>query len=182
MNEKQLIIESLLFVASEPLLQSDLSKIFDDSDTPSLDEIVSEINVKYSNHAFEIKAVGEGYMLVSKKEFEPFISKYVPTKKLMLSNASLEVLAIVAYKQPISRIDIESIRGVDCKGVLKNLLNKKLIKIGGRDDSLGKALLYHTTNEYLKHFGLSSLSEMPTSSEIAEIVDSEDNGITSEVI
>ena len=121
-------------------------------------------------------------MLVSKKEFEPFISKYVPTKKLMLSNASLEVLAIVAYKQPISRIDIESIRGVDCKGVLKNLLNKKLIKIGGRDDSLGKALLYHTTDEYLQHFGLASLSEMPTSSEIAEIVDSEDNGITSEVI
>ena len=107
MNEKQLIIESLLFVASEPLLQSDLSKIFDDSDIPSLDEIVSEINVKYSNHAFEIKAIGEGYMLVSKKEFEPFISKYVPTKQLMLNNASLEVLAIVAYKQPISRIDIE---------------------------------------------------------------------------
>ena len=182
MKEQQLIIESLLFVASEPLLQSDVSRVFDEYDVPSLDEVVNDINIKYSNHAFEIKAVGEGYMLVSKKEFEPFISKYIPTKKLMLSNASLEVLAIVAYRQPISRIDIESIRGVDCKGVLKNLLNKKLIKIGGRDDSLGKALLYHTTDEYLKHFGLTSLSEMPTSNEISEIIDSEDNGITNEVI
>jgi segregation and condensation protein B len=106
----------------------------------------------------------------------------MPTKKLMLSNASLEVLAIVAYKQPISRIDIESIRGVDCKGVIKNLLNKKLIKIGGRDDSLGKALLYHTTDEYLKHFGLTNLSEMPTISEISEIIDSEDNGIINEAL
>ena len=125
MKEQQLIIESLLFVASEPLLQSDVSRVFDGHDVPLLDEVVNDINIKYSNHAFEIKSVGEGYMLASKKEFEPFISKYIPAKKLMLSNASLEVLAIVAYRQPISRVDIESIRGVDCKGVLKNLLNKK---------------------------------------------------------
>ena len=126
MKEQQLIIESLLFVASEPLLQSDIDRVFGSNDTPSLDEIVNDINLKYADHAFEIKGVGKGYMLVSKREFEPFISKYVPSKKLMLSNASLEVLAIIAYKQPISRIDIESIRGVDCKGVLKNLLTKYL--------------------------------------------------------
>tara|TARA_B100000427_G_scaffold146549_1_gene121845 strand:+ start:364 stop:912 length:549 start_codon:yes stop_codon:yes gene_type:complete len=182
MKEQQLIIESLLFVASEPLLQSDIDRVFDSNDTPSLDNIVKDINLKYADHAFEIKGVGKGYMLVSKREFEPFISKYVPSKKLMLSNASLEVLAIIAYKQPISRIDIESIRGVDCKGVLKNLLNKKLIKIGGRDDSLGRALLYHTTDDYLKHFGLTSLSEMPTSNEISDIIDSEDSGIINEAI
>ena len=182
MKDQQSIIESLLFVASEPLLQSDIERVFDRDDIPLLDDVILNINAKYSDSAFEVKAVGEGYMLVTKKEFEPFISKYMPTKKLMLSNAGLEVLAIVAYKQPISRIDIESIRGVDCKGVIKNLLNKKLIKIGGRDDSLGKALLYHTTDEYLKHFGLTNLSEMPTISEISEIIDSEDNGINNEAL
>ena len=182
MKDQQSIIESLLFVASEPLLQSDIERVFDRDDIPLLDDVILDINAKYSESSFEIKAVGEGYMLVTKKEFEPFISKYMPTKKLMLSNAGLEVLAIVAYKQPISRIDIESIRGVDCKGVIKNLLNKKLIKIGGRDDSLGKALLYHTTDEYLKHFGLTNLSEMPTISEISEIIDSEDNGINNEAL
>ena len=182
MKEQQLIIESLLFVASEPLLQSDIERVFDGDDTPSLDDAIIDINAKHSNSAFEVKAVGEGYMLVTKKEFEPFISKYMPTKKLMLSNASLEVLAIVAYKQPISRINIESIRGVDCKGVIKNLLNKKLRKIGGRDDSLGKALLYYTTDEYLKHFGLTNLSEMPTISEIFEMIESEDKGISNEAL
>ena len=174
MKEQQLIIESLLFVASEPLLQSDIDRVFDGDDTPSLDDAIIDINTKYSDSAFEVKAVGEGYMLVTKKEFEPFISKYMPTKKLMLSNASLEVLAIVAYKQPISRIDIESIRGVDCKGVLKNLLSKNLIKIQGRDDSIGKALLYKTTDDYLKHFGISNLSEMPTPDEVSELVEAED--------
>ena len=182
MKDQQSIIESLLFVASEPLLQSDIERVFDRDDIPLLNDVILDINAKYSDSAFEVKSVGEGYMLATKKEFEPFISKYMPTKKLMLSNAGLEVLAIVAYKQPISRIDIESIRGVDCKGVIKNLLNKKLIKIGGRDDSLGKALLYHTTDEYLKHFGLTNLSEMPTISEISEIIDSEDNGINNEAL
>ena len=130
----------------------------------------------------KLRLLAKVICLSVKKNLNPLYQSMFQPKNLCFSNASLEVLAIVAYKQPISRIDIESIRGVDCKGVLKNLLNKKLIKIGGRDDSLGKALLYHTTDEYLKHFGLASLSEMPTSSEITEIVDSEDNGITSEVI
>ena len=182
MKEQQLIIESLLFVASEPLLQSDIDRVFDGEDTPSLDKLIKDINLKYANHAFEIKGVGKCYMLASKREFEPFISKYLPSKKIMLSNASLEVLAIIAYKQPISRVNIESIRGVDCKGVLKNLLTKKLIKIGGRDDSLGRALLYHTTEDYLKHFGLKSLSEMPTANEISDIIDSEDTGIINEAV
>ena len=85
MKEKQLIIESLLFVASEPLLQSDIEKVFDGDDIPSLVDIIEDINTKYSDNPFEVKTVGEGYMLVTKKEFEPFISKYIPTKKLMLS-------------------------------------------------------------------------------------------------
>ena len=121
-------------------------------------------------------------MLVSKKDFEPFISKMLPGKKLILSNAGLEVLAIIAYKQPINRLEIESIRGVDCKGVIKNLLTKKLIKIKGRDDSPGRALLYCTTEEYLKHFGLENLSDMPKHNEISEIVDSQEDKISSEII
>ena len=87
-----------------------------------------------------------------------------------MSQAGLESLSIIAYKQPISRQDIEGIRGVDCAGVLKTLLIKSLIKISGRDDSPGKALLYCTTEEYLKHFGLKDLSDMPKHNEISEIV------------
>ena len=173
MTENQKIIESLFFVSTVPLVQKDLIKVFGKDNAPDLEIEVSNLNSLYENNSFYIKSIGEGFMMVSKKDFEPYISKLIPTKKLMLSNAALEVLAIIAYKQPISRIQIETIRGVDCKGVIKNLLSKNLIKIQGRDDSIGKALLYKTTDDYLKHFGISNLSEMPTSDEVTELVESE---------
>ena len=173
MTENQKIIESLFFVSTVPLVQKDLIKVFGKDNAPDLKKEVSNLNSLYENNSFYIKSIGEGFMMVSKKDFEPYISKLIPTKKLMLSNAALEVLAIIAYKQPISRIQIETIRGVDCKGVIKNLLSKNLIKIQGRDDSIGKALLYKTTDDYLKHFGISNLSEMPTSDEVTELVESE---------
>ena len=173
MTRNQKIIESLFFVSTVPLIQKDLIKVFGKDNAPDLEKEVSNLNSLYENNSFYIKSIGEGFMMVSKKDFEPYISKLIPTKKLMLSNAALEVLAIIAYKQPISRIQIETIRGVDCKGVIKNLLSKNLIKIQGRDDSIGKALLYKTTDDYLKHFGISNLSEMPTSDEVTELVESE---------
>ncbi|MDC3013259.1 SMC-Scp complex subunit ScpB [Candidatus Marinimicrobia bacterium] len=173
MTKNQKIIESLFFVSTVPLIQKDLIKVFGKDNAPDLEKEVSNLNSLYEKNSFYIKSIGEGFMMVSKKDFEPYISKLIPTKKLMLSNAALEVLAIIAYKQPISRIQIETIRGVDCKGVIKNLLSKNLIKIQGRDDSIGKALLYKTTDDYLKHFGISNLSEMPTSDEVTELVESE---------
>ena len=173
MTKNQKIIESLFFVSTVPLVQKDLIKVFGKDNAPDLEKEVSNLNRLYENNSFYIKSIGEGFMMVSKKDFEPYISKLIPTKKLMLSNAALEALAIIAYKQPISRIQIEKIRGVDCKGVIKNLLSKNLIKIQGRDDSIGRALLYKTTDDYLKHFGISNLSEMPTSDEVTELVESE---------
>ena len=174
MTQNQKIIESLFFVSTVPLYQKDIIKVFGKENAPDLEEEVSDLNNLYKQSSFYIKPIGDGFMMVSKKDFEPYISKLIPSKKLMLSNAALEVLAIIAYKQPISRIEIETIRGVDCKGVLKNLLSKNLIKIQGRDDSIGKALLYKTTDDYLKHFGLSNLDEMPTPEEVYELAESED--------
>ena len=174
MTENQKIIESLFFVSTVPLVQKDLIKVFGVKNVPDLEKEVSNLNNLYKQNSFYIKPIGDGFMMVSKKDFEPYISKLIPSKKLMLSNAALEVLAIIAYKQPIPRIEIETIRGVDCKGVLKNLLSKNLIKIQGRDDSIGKALLYKTTDDYLKHFGINNLNDMPTPDEVSELIESED--------
>ena len=174
MTKNQKIIESLFFVSTVPLVQKDIIKVFGKDDTPDLKEEVSKLNNLYKQSSFYIKPIGDGFMMVSKKDYEPYISKLIPSKKLMLSNAALEVLAIIAFRQPISRINIETIRGVDCKGVLKNLLSKNLIKIQGRDDTIGKALLYKTTDDYLKHFGISNLSEMPTPEEVSELAEAED--------
>ena len=173
MTKNQQIIESLFFVSNTPLEQKDINKVFGKNNPPNLPEEVENLNNFYKKSSLYIKSIGKGFMMVSRKDFEPYISKLIPSKKLMLSNAALEVLAIIAYKQPITRIDIESIRGLDCKGVIKNLLSKNLVKIQGREDSIGKALLYKTTDDYLKHFGISNLTDMPTPDEVSEIVEAE---------
>ena len=154
----------------------DISKIFKDAvdNAPTQDtfEIYREIVSLKEKKNFILQQFKTNKIISLKK-----LVKKLETKIeiiVMLSNAALEVLAIISYKQPISRIDIETIRGVDCKGVLKNLLSKSLIKIQGRDDSIGKALLYKTTDDYLKHFGISNLNEMPTPDEVTELVESED--------
>lgn len=171
MKSKNLnIIESLIFLSSQPLKQEDLNVVYEgQSEVPNLDETVVLLNKRYTDFSYHIKAVSEGYVFATKEEYEPFISKIYPLKKLTLSKASLEVLAIIAYKQPISRQEIEEIRGVDCKGLIKNLLLKNLIKIQGREDSIGKSLLYHTSEGYLNHFGLKDISEMPKMSEINDL-------------
>ena len=93
------------------------------------------------------------------------------TGQLKLSQAALETLSIIAYKQPISRTDIEAIRGVDCAGVLKTLLKKVLIKIKGREDGPGRPLMYSTTDDFLQSFGLSRIADLPKLKEISEILD-----------
>ena len=131
MNSKNLnIVESLIFLSSEPFKQEDLNIVYEEhAEVPNLEKIVTMLNKRYTDFSYQIEAVSGGYLFVTKEEYEPFISKIYPSKKLTLSKASLEVLAIIAYKQPISRQEIEEIRGVDCKGLIKNLLLKNLIKI-----------------------------------------------------
>ena len=102
MTENQKIIESLFFVSNVPLVQKDIIKVFGKENAPDLEKEVSNLNNLYKQSSFYIKTVGDGFMMVSKKDFEPYISKLIPSKKLMLSNAALEVIAIIAYKQPIS--------------------------------------------------------------------------------
>ncbi|MBL50566.1 MAG: SMC-Scp complex subunit ScpB [Candidatus Marinimicrobia bacterium] len=171
------IIEALLFASPEPLTQSKINRVFD-PDTPDLSKFILELNEQYKKeeHAFEICQVSGGYQLISQKEFEYFIRRmFNKTGRLYLSPAALDSLAIVAYKQPIGRYEIEAIRGVDSSGVLKTLLNRNLIKIKGRDSGPGRPLLYQTTNKFLEHFGLNRLSDMPKLKEITELMDADPN-------
>lgn len=170
-KEDVLIIEALLFATPHPLTQKQINQIFD-TDPPNLNNIISELNRKYQaeNHAFEIQTIAGGYQINSKPEFELWIRRLLnKTGKLYLSTAALESLAVIAYKQPVNRFEIESIRGVDCSGVLKTLLNKKLVCIKGRDDGPGRPLLYGTTDDFLEAFGLGKISEIPKLKEIDEL-------------
>ncbi len=174
-SEIRNIIEALLFAATEPLKQSQVNNVFD-PDTPNLNEIVNQLNRQYNkqNHSFQINKVAGGFQLVTRKRYHHFIKKlFKKAGRLNLSIAAMDSLAIIAYKQPISRFEIEAIRGVDSSGVLKTLLNHELIKIKGRDIGPGRPLLYKTTNKFLEYFGLNRLSDMPKLKEISELIDAD---------
>jgi segregation and condensation protein B len=174
-SEIRKIIEALLFASPEPLTQAKVNGIFN-PDTPNLKEVVLTLNEQYvhDDHAFEINEVAGGYQLVSRQEYEHFIRKMLSKSgRISLSSAALDSLAIIAYKQPIGRYEVEAIRGVDSSGVLKTLLNRNLIKIKGRDSGPGRPLLYQTTNKFLEHFGLNRLSDMPKLKEITELMEAD---------
>ena len=175
-QEEVFIIEALLFATPHPLTQKQINQIFE-SDPPDLNNVISKLREKYNkeNHSFEIQTIAGGYQLNSLPEYDIWVRRLLnKTGKLYLSTAGLESLAIIAYKQPINRFEIESIRGVDCTGVLKTLLNKKLICIRGRDEGPGRPLLYGTTEIFLEAFGLGKISEMPKLKEIVELTQSEE--------
>ena len=174
-SEIKKIIEALLFASPEPLTQAKVNGIFN-PDTPNLKEVVLKLNEQYvhDDHAFEINEVAGGYQLVSRQEYEHFIRKMLSKSgRISLSSAALDSLAIIAYKQPIGRYEVEAIRGVDSSGVLKTLLNRNLIKIKGRDSGPGRPLLYQTTDKFLEHFGLNRLSDMPKLKEITELMEAD---------
>ena len=174
-SEYQKIIEALLFTSPEPLTQARVNGVFD-REAPNLKEVVGELNYLYEkeDHAFEIKQIAGGYQLVSRPEYEHFIRRLLnKSGRLALSSAALDTLAIIAYKQPIGRYEIEAIRGVDSSGVIKTLLNRNLLKIKGRGTGPGRPLLYQTTKNFMEHFGLNRLSDMPKLKEITELMEAD---------
>ena len=174
-KESDQIIESLLFASPDPLSQSLLNQVFD-KPIPFLNEAVKRLNEFYlkNKKPYFIDNIAGGYQLVTKPEFDIWIRRLLgKSNKLILSAAALDTLAIIAYKQPIGRYNIEAIRGVDSSGVIKTLLSRNLILIKGRSDSPGRPLLYSTTKLFLEKFGLNRLSDMPKLKEVSEIIESD---------
>ena len=168
------IIEVLIHSSPKPLNQKDLNYVLEDEKNVNLNNIIKELNNEYkkSNKGFLIEKIAGGYQLLSKKDYHFYIEKLLKeTRKPRFSRAALETLSIVAYKQPITRVEVEHIRGVDCSGVIKNLLDKGLLRIKGRDEGLGRALLYITTSVFLELFGIDSLKDLPTLDELTQLMD-----------
>ena len=173
LSEQIQIVEALLFASPEPLTQNRINLIFE-TDPPKLDDTVKELNHNYekANRSFKIQRIAGGFQLTTLPEFDIWIKRMLDKSgKLILSTAAMETLAIVAYKQPISRFNVESIRGVDCSGVIKTLLSKNLVRIKGRDEGPGRPLLYAITDKFLENFGLNRISDLPKLKEIADLTD-----------
>lgn len=161
--------EALIFASQEPLTEAQLVASLGDKVRGELDRIVSELNYEYERdgRAFEILHVAGGYQFFTRRDFAGVIRRLsVVRARTRLSRAALETLAVVAYRGPVTRAEIDEIRGVDSGGVLRTLLDRHLVAVKGRASVLGRPLLYETTTEFLKHFGLSDLSDLPRDSEL----------------
>ncbi|MBP1863878.1 segregation and condensation protein B [Clostridium tetanomorphum] len=162
------VIESLLFVSGEPLKAKEIANILE-CDVKFIRDLINEMKKIYKaeDRGIVVIEIDDSYALATKKENSEFIEKLLKTNvRQTLSQAALEALAIIAYKQPITRIDIDDIRGVKSDRAIQTLLEKKLIKECGRLDVPGRPILYGTTEEFLKHFGLENLNQMPSLEDI----------------
>ncbi len=171
MHEIINIIESLLFVAEEPLTLDKLKSILETVEAKDIKSALQTLSDQYETRSggFKLYEVAGGWQLRSRPEYNQWIKRMLQPSPQRLSKPALETLAIVAYNQPIIRADIEHIRGVDCGGVLRQLMERKLIRVLGRKEIPGRPLIYATTRLFLELFGLKDLRDLPSPKEIEEM-------------
>jgi len=177
-EEAKRIIEALLFASSSPITANELAQTLEDRTFPvwtgksilldrdpaAIKELVNELNAEYQaqNRSFSITEIAGGFQLAADSYYAPWIKKLLIREETRrLSMPALETLAVIAYKQPITRSEIEVIRGVNVDGVIDNLLEKHLIRESGRKEAPGRPFMYSVTDEFLGHFGLKSLEDLP---------------------
>jgi len=163
-------VEALLFAAEEPLQARELGRC-SGSDSATIRKLIPRIREKYDveRRPWDILETGTGWRMVTRPEFYPAIQRLkTQTMQRKLTQAGLETLALIAYRQPISRAEVENVRGVGAGPVLRQLLERKLIKISGRGTGLGQPLLYGTTDYFLEHFGLKALQDLPKPGEFKQ--------------
>ena len=165
------IIESLLFVAEEPLTVDKIKRVTAHAETKEIKDALAALSAEYEARpgGFYLDEVAGGFQIRTRPEYNEWIRKLIQPRPLRLSKAALETLVIIAYKQPIIRSDIEHLRGVDCGGVLRVLLERKLIRVLGRREIAGRPLIYATTKHFLEVFDLKNLKDLPTPREIEEL-------------
>ncbi|MBU4376276.1 MAG: SMC-Scp complex subunit ScpB [Candidatus Omnitrophica bacterium] len=168
-NELKKLLEAFLFVSSSPVQAARIKALFG-VDEKAVETAFEELKTKYASDDTSLRVikVAEGYRLSTSPEVAPYIRKFFKDQRPRLSRASLETLSVIAYKQPVTRSDVESIRGVNVEGPLGTLLERGLIRIAGRKDAPGRPILYGTTRLFLEHFGLNTLRDLPLLNEFKE--------------
>ncbi len=169
-EEAKRIIEALLFVSDKPLRIEAIGAILEDVNPVTIRALIGELNVEYStsNRSFNVKEIAGGFQMMTDPVYCPWINKLYKRPPDRLSGPALETLAIIAYRQPITKSEIEVIRGVNIDGVLHTLDERGLVRSRGRKDTVGRPILYGTTSGFLYYFGLKSLDELPKLREFSE--------------
>lgn len=167
------IVEAVLFASDAPLKAEEIARADESLDEDQVELAIQELRTLYdeSERAFQIVEVGDGYQILTRPEFAPYLERFdtVP-RPSRLSGPALETLAIIAYRQPIGRVEVEYIRGVGSAGVIRTLQDRGLIDVVGRGEGLGRPLLYGTTRKFLEHFGFTSLDDLPRPEDLPVIL------------
>jgi segregation and condensation protein B len=166
------VLESLLFVGEAPLTPKKAASFLKDATLEEVQKALVDLQAEINGleRSFQVVQIAEGWQLVTRQEYHRYAKDlYKTITKTRMSKAAMEALAIIAYKQPATRAEIEAIRGVEVGDMVQNLLEKRMIRILGRAETPGRPLLYGTTHEFLVHFGLKDLSDLPKVSEIQEL-------------
>ncbi len=181
-NDIKKAIECIVFVSDQPVSDDKLQQVFAELERAEIKKCLKELTEDWKTlgRGVILEEVAGGYQFRTDPAYSEYITNFNKRiKKFRLSRAALEVLAIIAYKQPVTRVEVESIRGVDSSGVINALLERRILEIKGRKEVIGKPFLYGTTGEFLEVFGLKSLTDLPTLKEIDEISKNLDPGISS---
>lgn len=165
------VVEALLFASDNPVTLQQIKNVLDNLDSNEIQAIIKELGIEYeqSNRGMRIIEVAGGYRIVTAPNLAPFLKKLYKARHVdKLSKPALETLAIIAYKQPITRSEIESIRNVNIDGMMSSLSDRNLIRVVGRKKAPGRPKVYGTTRQFLEHFGLKSLEELPKIDDFVE--------------
>jgi segregation and condensation protein B len=170
-DEKRRIVEALVLAAPEPIPAARIAGIVPRCDPAKVKELVDELNVEYvkRGRSFEICEVAGGYQMRTLPQYAPYLQQTLKERPLRLSQAALETLAIVAYRQPVTRAELEHIRGVDAGAVLRSLIERRLVRIAGHREVPGRPMLYGTTKRFLEVFELERLEDLPTLRDLREL-------------
>ncbi|MFK7897439.1 MAG: SMC-Scp complex subunit ScpB [Myxococcota bacterium] len=170
-SEKRRIVEALILSSAEPLSAAKLAEIIPYCDEGQAKDLVNELNTEYQeqDRSFEIWEVAGGFQIRTRAEFSGYLQKLQKERALRLSQAALETLAIIAYRQPVTRAEVEDVRGVDAGATVKSLLERQLIRIAGQREVPGRPMLYGTSRRFLEVFGLERLKDLPTLRELDEL-------------
>ena len=181
------IVEATLFASQTPLTSAEIARADEGLTTGAVDQAIASLRDAYeaADRAFQIYELGDGYQVLTRPEFAPYLERFDSVPRApYLSSAALETLAIIVYRQPIGRIEIEEVRGVSATSVLRTLADWELIEVVGRGEGLGRPLLYGTTTRFLDHFGMKDLAELPPPEELpvvlAELQEAFDLGASGE--
>ena len=182
-DELKSIVENVLLAADQPVNAAELEKIFlNTAEKNDLQLILEELKEEYQSRNLQILEVADGYQLCTRHEFNDWIRKFLKLdRSSRLSQPSLDTLSIIAYKQPLTRQEVDDIRGVDSSGVVKTLLEKKVIGPAGRKKVPGRPIMYRTTQKFLEYFGLKDLSDLPTLEDLKEELEGDDPPLQSQI-